>query len=319
MTSRKELRTMSKALDYPPPEPGQSVALTYDLPRVSALLYDRVWNRVRWPEVEGERGDLLPAEVGTNFADHDAELRDWAMVGQLGLQRAVSGGGFTPPAPGPLREAMLIDAADTESKARTQARLLVARLNRLPSRENEPGIVPVYRSLRMRDREYKAGDHEVIAATLTDLQVVDEDQLTWEQVLEFRKDTANRRKYIRLRHWLDASMVGKSPAMIEDAARIKLEDYESAIRKHGLRTVLGGIDDFLDSKVLMGAIATSGAATVLPALLEAGSIVSGLLLTAGLAVKIGKRKIDAENIKAGPNCEIAFVHEVKKLRAGSEA
>jgi hypothetical protein len=308
---------MSKALDYPPPEPDQSVALTRDLPKVSALLYDRVWNHIRWPEVEGEQ--LLPKDVGTNFGDADAGLRDWAMVGQLATS---SDGGFTPPAPGPLREAMLVDAPDADSKTRAQARLLrplVARINRLSRRENEPGIVPVYSSLAARDREYKAGEYGVLATTLTGLQVVDEDQLTWEQVLEFRKDPDNREKYIRLRHWFDASMVGKPPAFIDDAVRIKVKDYESAIKKHGLRTVLGGIDDFLDSKVLMAAIATSGAATVLPALLEAGSIVSGLLLAAGLAVKIGKRKIDAEDIKAGPNCEIAFVHEVKKLRAGSEA
>lgn len=304
---------MSETLDYPPPEPSQSVALTWDLPKVSALLYDRVWNRIRWSEVNGEHGDLLPNEVGTNFGDADAALRDLAMIGQLALQSVGPGFGFTPPSPGPMREAMLVDAADPESKARTQARLLVARLNRLPGPESEHGIVAVYSSLGVRDREYKAGDHEVIAATLTGLQVVDEDQLTWEQVLEFRKDTVNRKKYIRLRHWLDTSMVGKSQAVIEDAVRITLDDYESAIKKHGLRTVLGGIGDFLDSKALMTAIATCGGAAMISGLLEVGSIVSGIVAAAGLAVKIGKRKIDAEDVKAGPNCEIAFVHEVKKL------
>jgi hypothetical protein len=302
---------MSETRDYPPPEPGQSVALTRDLPKVSALLYDRVWNHIRWPEVEAEQ--LLPKEVGTNFGDADAGLRDWAMVGQL---LTSSDGGFDPPAPGPLREAMLVDAPDADSKTRAQARLLrplVARINRLSGRGNEPGIVPVYSSLAARDREYKAGEQEVLAATVVGLRVVDEKHLTWEQVLEFRKDSENRMKHLRLLHWFDKDMPGKSQAFIEDAVRIKLEDYESAIKKHGLQTVAGSVDDLLTPAVA----ATLGTGQAFPDLSVAAGMVTVALAGAGLVVRIWKRTIDAEGVKAGPHGEVAFVHELKRLAAGS--
>lgn len=304
---------MSDALDYPPPEPGQSVALTHDLPKVSALMYDRVWNPIRWPEVQGERSDLLPNEVGTNFGDADDGFRDLAMVGELALRQQGLGGGFCPPAPGPMRDAMLVDAPDPESKARLQARLLVARLNRFLGPEATNGIVPVFSSLNTRDQEYKAGHHEVIAATLLGLKIVDEGQLTWEQVLEFRKDTDNRLKYRRLRNWLDTNMVGSSQAMIEDAVGVRLADYEAAIEKHGLRTVVGSIEDFIHSEALKTALVALGGGALIPGLLEVGAIVSGILATTGLAAKMAMRKIDFEDAKAGPNCEVAFVHEVKKL------
>lgn len=302
---------MSETLDYPPPEPGQSVALTRDLPKVSALLYDRVWNHIRWPEVEGEQ--LLPKDVGTNFGDADAGLRDWAMVGQLATS---SDGGFTPPAPGPLREAMLVDAPDAGSKTRAQARLLrplVARINRLSRRENEPGIVPVYSSLAARDREYKAGEQEGLVATVVGLRVVDENRLTWEQVLEFRKDTENRKKYRRFRHWLDKDMPGKSQAFIEDAVRIKLEDHESAIKKHGLQTVAGSVEDLLAFTI----VATLATGQAFPDLSRAAGMVTVALAGTDLVVKLWKRTIDAEDVKPGPHGEVAFVHELKRLAAGS--
>ena len=306
-----------KPLEYSPPESGETLAVTYDLPKVSALYYDRIWNPARWPGVwnpissrEGEHP--LPKEVGTNFGQYDDDLRDWAMVGQLGMQQTGPGTGFSPPSPGPLRDAMLVDAPDVASQVRMQARLLAQRLGQTPDWKNEYGIVPVYSSLVARDQEYRAGDYEVLAVTLTGLRIVDEDQLTWEQVLEFRRDKENRKKYIRFRHWLDMNMAGQPLAVMEDAIRFALEDYESAINKHGLQTVMGSVADLVDS----ASIVTLGA-SALPQLSLAAFGVSGVLAITGLAVKTAKRKIVAADINPGLNHEIAFVHEVSKLSPDS--
>ena len=97
-----------KPLDYSPPEPGETVAVTYELPKVSALYYDRIWNPARWPDVwnpisSGEGDHPLPKAVGTNFGHYDEDLRDWAMVGQLGMQQ-------TGPVPGSARHHLGLSA-----------------------------------------------------------------------------------------------------------------------------------------------------------------------------------------------------------------
>jgi hypothetical protein len=48
---------------------------------------------------------------------------------------------------------------------------------------------PVYSTRHDRDSQYSAGDHGVILSYLDNLEVVDEENTTWEQVMEFRKDT----------------------------------------------------------------------------------------------------------------------------------
>jgi hypothetical protein len=71
-----------------------------------------------------------------------------------------------------------------------------------------------YDFIEQRDKMYREGDREVIVTTLGDLSIVDEGQLSWEQVMEFRADGEMRGKYKRLLHWLDKEMTGKSPSFI---------------------------------------------------------------------------------------------------------
>ena len=72
---------------------------------------------------------------------------------------------------------------------------------------------------------YQKGNREVIIATLDDLDIVVEEQLSLEQVMEFRADDQIRGKYKRLLHWLDKEMVGRSPNFVRDEVAIRLDDY----------------------------------------------------------------------------------------------
>jgi len=173
-------------------------------------------------------------------------------------------------------------------------------------------LVPVYKSVKERDIEYHEGDRKAIVIALKNIKIVDEDKLTWEQVLEFRKDKEIRSKYRRFLHWLDKDMVGKSQAFIEDEIAGKLEDYENALKKYNIKTVLGTIEEALDRKYLIGA---SGIATTIT---YAGYPTWGLLTGAGLivgkmAVKLRETKLDFEDIERGTNSEISWMYEAKKL------
>lgn len=158
---------------------------------------------------------------------------------------------------------------------------------------------------------YKEGDREVVATVLSNLEIADEEKLTWQQVMEFRKDKISLRKYRRLLHWLDKEMIGKSQAFIEDDIAQKLEDYESSLKKHGLKTVLGTIEEVLDGKYLLGASSVVGSFSIAgyPGL---GVLAGTGLLVGKMAVKLGNTWLDFDDAERGANSEISWVYEVKE-------
>jgi hypothetical protein len=169
----------------------------------------------------------------------------------------------------------------------------------------------VYGSGKERDGLYKEGDREVVATILSNLEIVDEKRLTWQQVMDFRKDKRSLQKYRRFLHWLDKKMIGKSQAFIEDDIAQKLEDYESTLKKHGLKTVLGTIEEVLDGKYLLGASSVVGSFSIAgyPGL---GVLAGTGLMVGKMAVKLGNTWLDFDDAERGANSEISWVYEVKK-------
>lgn len=171
-------------------------------------------------------------------------------------------------------------------------------------------VLPIFASERKRDEEYTLGDREVVVAALRELEVVDEESLTWEQVLEFRRDVAARADYRRLVHWLDAAMVGRSRNFVVDEIAIRVERYRDAVRKHGLKSRLGVLASLLDAKALVGSAVAAGGSLVagepLWGLMAASSFLFGKAL-----LTVGQARIDLGDVHETHN-EIAFVAEVNK-------
>lgn len=173
-------------------------------------------------------------------------------------------------------------------------------------------MVTLFETASERNREYKEGNREVVIAVLSDIEIIDEDKLTWEQVLEFRADEENHRRYKRFLHWLNKEMIGKSQAFIEDEISLKLEDYEKALKKHGIKTVFGMVEEALDGKYLLGASGVAGSLTLAghPLL---GMLGAGILIGGKVVVKLVQTKLNFDDVERGQNSEISWVYEAKKL------
>lgn len=256
---------------------GENVAITLNKVKTAAFCYDRVW----CPMADRE-DEQIPGPI-----------RCWRIS--------------------PLNIAIM---SGSQKKTWDLLKMTLRPLARYMSEQFKPGskvsFVTVYDSEAKRDCEYRQGDREAVVATLSGLAIVDEDLLSWEQVLEFRADEENRLKYKRFLHWLDKDMVGKSQAFIEDEISIRLEGYENALKKHGIKTILGTVEEALDGKYLVGVSGTICSFT------HAGHPNLGLLLGAGLilgkvVVKLGQTFLDIDDIERGPNSEISWVYEAKQL------
>jgi hypothetical protein len=140
---------------------------------------------------------------------------------------------------------------------------------------------------------------------------VDENALTWQQVLEFRSDPEAIRKYRRFVHWLEADMAGKDVAFITEEVAERLDDYSWAIRKHRLKTVYGSMSRLLDEKKLLAVTGLIAGGTIsgVPTL---GWSVGITTLVGSVLVEIGKGLIDLEDARRGPGQEIAYVHDLRR-------
>lgn len=173
--------------------------------------------------------------------------------------------------------------------------------------------VNIYGSENTRMKEFTEGDRRVVVANIEGLGIIDNSALTWEQILDFRKDANARRKYIRFLHWLYKDMIGKSPAFIQDEISIRLEDYEKSLKKRGIKTMVGTVSEVLDGKYILG---SSG---ITAGLSLSGHPVLGFLLGAGLmigkvTVKISETALSFDDKELGSNSEVSWVYEVKQLK-----
>jgi len=171
-------------------------------------------------------------------------------------------------------------------------------------------LVPLAITQNELHEAFHQGNRSVIFTSIKGLSMVDESELTLRQVIEFRLDDDASKKYQRLLRWLDANMVGKSEVEIVDTIGQKVEDYEWALNKHGIKSAIGSISELLEGKYLLG---TSG---VVASLAAAGHHELGLLAGAGLtigklSVSIATAALEYADVKRGPNSEIAWLYHVK--------
>lgn len=147
---------------------------------------------------------------------------------------------------------------------------------------------------------------------MENLKIVDEEKLTWEQVLELRNDKQSRLKYKRSIHWLDKEMIGKSQSFIEDDISIKLDDYEGALKKHGIKTVIGTVKEMLNSKDFLAGTALASSAIGYLSEPSHGLIAGGSLVVSNLTIRLAEKLLSFKECETGKNSEISWVYEVKK-------
>ena len=271
--------------------------------KVAALCYDRVWG-VALPQV---------GFVGRSSSEV-ALLMAQILSGRLGKQSPQITLEIKTLLAGIYRNTQkmgscMFGSAETDDVLRARVRWLAAAVGN----ELQIPVMPAYESSMARDSDYQLGDHQILIPVLTDLDIASNELLEWPQIIEFRSDKDAQKKYRRLVHWLDAEMVGKPLSFIEDEIALKLEDYLYAMRKHGVKIVLGSISSVLDWKHLTAAVATSLSAGVLTGDALWGALAAGAITIGKVGVHVAQSALSLDDVRRGPGSEVAFVHEVTKL------
>lgn len=130
--------------------------------------------------------------------------------------------------------------------------------------------------------------------------------------MEFRSDSDALRKYRDLKLWLASGLNSDSLAHATDSIAKRIDDYEWAIKKHGLKTSTGLLGYLIDSKNLLSTSVGAGIGGYLTGETWAALAGGGLVLTAEIVAFAANRLIDLAAVKRGANSEIAVLYEIKK-------
>jgi len=171
---------------------------------------------------------------------------------------------------------------------------------------------PCFLSTSQFDTLYGSEQGAVVyRAALNNLPVVSPESLSYEQLIEFRRDEDSVRRYRDLRLWLEQSLNGKTLSEATDIIGQKLDDYGWAIKKHGLKTITGTFSQILNWKQasMTGAVALAGGAL-------AGEIgaafAAGLVIASQVGASIAERMIEHEDLTRGKDREVAIIYDIRK-------
>lgn len=306
-----------------PPEPGQSCVVALECPRTAALCFDRVWSipvdEIDCPQDIAFNGASDAEAVAAlwlhGWRNAETHLRTLRGVDLDALAEAIVQGNLDAIVARHdlavaysmllLGSALAGELELLKKPLHGMTRTLCTDLQKTVSQ-----VVPLYASEAARDAEYTAGDRAVIVTALRQLEVVDENELSWEQVQEFRRDRSSRTDYRRLVHWLDAEMAGRSAQYVIDEIGVRLDKYKRALEKHGLKRRLGALTAILDPKALASAGAAAGGALLAEHPLAAAVAAGGVLLGKVL-VSVGQSELDLHDVRA-EHADIAFVAQVSE-------
>lgn len=224
-----------KRKQWKPLDSRESVAIAISKPKCASLFFDRIWTLDR--EVPGSVGIRLGTfkeKVALGLIDGIIEKLAALETDDTRREERLE------------RMDKVLTSSEIELPAgKAFAAMLSPDLQELTSRP----VQAYYESDDTLKGVYEIGSTPMIVASLESLEWVNESELTWDHVCSVREDSDAIRQLKRMLHWLDSDMEGKPLSFIQDEISLRIDEYQDAVRKHGLRLAKGAFGTFLDVKL----------------------------------------------------------------------
>lgn len=152
---------------------------------------------------------------------------------------------------------------------------------------------------------------DVLALVTSEVHLVDGNKISWEHVLEFRRDKASKRKLQQFRALFEGPYAGKPASQIQVDIEKKLHAYDTAVKSWGFETRASTVEKFTNQAAIINFLSLAIGASVgeLKAAILAGG--SGLILNiANLAVHVARRKHGLSQL--AEQSDIEYVIDVRR-------
>jgi hypothetical protein len=161
--------------------------------------------------------------------------------------------------------------------------------------------------------EYSSpGDYTALQITIDNLPLPDARSLSWEQVLEVRKDQKFHSQLRDLRLYVDREFGGKDHNYIVDRLSKDLEEYEAGARKHGLTLLKACTKKILSAHTILATACVTTMAAITGQPLAAVGALAAAAPLASLAIELAEIPSTLRGQKQNP--ELAFLVNLKRLR-----
>lgn len=154
-------------------------------------------------------------------------------------------------------------------------------------------------------------DIEDLCISLKNLDLIDTTKITWNQVLEFRKDRESKQKLRNLRLFLYENYKGKSKNYVEDSILKKIDEYNRVVRKWGMETTEAALNIVFSSKSAIALWAAAFAGSLVGGTSPVTALV-GLTFEFGLiGLEISKKMRELTEFKL--NDPVSYIIDIKNL------
>ncbi len=284
-----------------PPKPGELCAVApIGMLKIASLLFDKVYIATHdTPQKEDNPVYEVPEEVtfGLEIIREGSSNRIWKRFESIYDDR--------------LKH---FDINDLENNQEFRNISIACASKSIAEECIEHGIraTPIYPSEIAFSGDFPSGENMAYQAAINNLPLVTDDSLAWDEILEFRKDQEAIRKFREFRLWLSDGFKAKTLNQAQYLIAKRLEDYEWAIKKHGLKSTTGVISQILNLK----SISALSAGTLVSGIFGGpiwSTITAGMLVGANICVWIAERKIEREELSREEFADVAVLYEVKQL------
>ncbi|TMJ20250.1 MAG: hypothetical protein E6G92_11015 [Alphaproteobacteria bacterium] len=161
------------------------------------------------------------------------------------------------------------------------------------------------------DSSDNRSDEALFAMSLSNLALVDSQKLTWDQIIEFRKDNKSRSALRDLRLFFQDDLSGKSPAYISDKLGQLVDRQEKASKLWGFETTQKTLSVAFTNRSILATSAGGIAAAVAGAPLSVAAAAALAIPLGGCVLEFSKAWIEAK--KSQIERPTKFLTQLKKL------
>jgi len=270
-------------------DPKKSVSYTRSIFKTAALFFDRIYiDRFDYDNLRYRYQERMPIDAIYLNNQITAEISRYMYLGTFGKKK------LNP---------------EDEKKAFTFGVLEVAK-------ELNLNITPLYGTIYPGENIVDGPDGDdaaTIELVLSSFPLIDEENLDWIQVDEFRNDIQSIGGIRRIRSLLNQVSKCNSSVEASDLIDSRIEDYCSACAKHGVSLMASTLNQIYKKETVIAAIGTG----ILTGNMAIGSIIGGLKLATDMSLNLVNSIRDRRSLPGG-NPEGAAALQFKKLETKIE-
>ena len=103
-----------------------------------------------------------------------------------------------------------------------------------------------------------------LSICIQDFPQIQEDELSWEQVLDIRDDKKRISQLRKFTTWTNRTFTNETPEEIRNIIESELDEYKKAIKEHGIKTTLGTFSTIVSSASSIASILSNSQNLILP-------------------------------------------------------